>query len=98
MARMKTVIVIGTLDTKGPELAYLQDQVIASGCQALLMDVGVHNQSETAADINAGEVARTIGEDIEVLRALPRARRWKESVTQLRFTFCNSWRKIKHTE
>jgi len=72
MARMKTVIVIGTLDTKGPELAYLQDQVIASGCQALLMDVGVHNQSETAADINAGEVARTIGEDIEVLRALPR--------------------------
>ena len=72
MARMKTVIVIGTLDTKGPELAYLQDQVIASGCQALLMDVGVHNQSETAADINACEVARTIGEDIEVLRALPR--------------------------
>ena len=72
MARIKTVIVIGTVDTKGPELAYLKDQVIASGCQALLMDVGVHNQSDTAADINAGEVARTIGEDIEVLRALPR--------------------------
>src|SRR5450759_2752700 len=72
MAGMKTVIVIGTVDTKGPELAYLKDQVIASGCQALLMDVGVHNQSDTAADINAGEVARTIGEDIEVLRALPR--------------------------
>ena len=72
MARMKTVIVIGTVDTKGPELAYLKEQVISSGCQALLMDVGVHNQSETAADINASEVARTIGEDIEVLRALPR--------------------------
>lgn len=61
MARMKTVIVIGTADTKGPELAYLKEQVISSGCQALLMDVGVHNQSETVADINAGEVARTIG-------------------------------------
>ena len=72
MAGMKTVIVIGTVDTKGPELAYLKDQVIASGCQALLMDVGVHNQSDTAADINAGEVAWMIGEDIDVLRALPR--------------------------
>jgi uncharacterized protein (UPF0261 family) len=72
MARMKTVIVIGTVDTKGPELAYLKEQVIAAGCLALLMDVGVHNQSETAADITAGEVARSIGEDIETLRALPR--------------------------
>jgi uncharacterized protein (UPF0261 family) len=72
MARMKTVIVIGTVDTKGPELAYLKEQVIASGCQALLMDVGVHNESETSADIPAGEVARAIGEDIDMLRALPR--------------------------
>lgn len=72
MARMKTVIVIGTVDTKGPELAYLKEQVIASGCQALLMDVGVHNESETSDDIPAGEVARAIGEDIDMLRALPR--------------------------
>lgn len=72
MARMKTVIVIGTVDTKGPELAYLKEQVIASGCQALLMDVGAHNESETSDDIPAGEVARAIGEDIDMLRALPR--------------------------
>lgn len=72
MTGMKTVIVIGTVDTKGPELAFLKDQVIASGCQALLMDVGVHNQSETEADIPASEVARSIGEDISLLRAMPR--------------------------
>ena len=58
MTGMKTVIVIGTVDTKGPELAFLKDQVMASGCQALLMDVGVHNQSETEADIPASEVAQ----------------------------------------
>jgi uncharacterized protein (UPF0261 family) len=68
----KTVIVMGTMDTKGPELAYLAQQVASAGCRAILMDVGVHAESDSAADISAAEVAAGINEDIETIRALPR--------------------------
>jgi len=30
--KLKTVVVMGTLDTKGPELAYLAQQVRSAGC------------------------------------------------------------------
>src|SRR5438093_4266094 len=38
---MPTVVILGTLDTKGPELAYLRDRVRDHGVEALLVDVGV---------------------------------------------------------
>ena len=72
MAGNKTVILIGTVDTKGLELFFLKEQVIAAGYPALLMDVGVHRQPKIAADILASDVARSIGEDIETLRSMPR--------------------------
>jgi uncharacterized protein (UPF0261 family) len=68
----KAVVVMGTMDTKGPELAYLAQQVTSAGCRAILMDVGAHAESDTAADISAAEVAAVIDEDIEAIRALPR--------------------------
>ena len=68
----KTIVVMGTMDTKGPELAYLAQQVSSAGCHAVLMDVGAHAASDTAADITAAQVAAANGEDIAVIRALPR--------------------------
>ena len=68
----KTVVVMGTMDTKGPELAYLARQVASAGCRALLMDVGAAAESNTEADITAAQVAAANGEDIEKIRALPR--------------------------
>lgn len=68
----KAVIVMGTMDTKGPELAYLAQQVTSAGCRAILMDVGAHAESDTAADISAAQVAAVMDEDIETIRALPR--------------------------
>jgi uncharacterized protein (UPF0261 family) len=68
----KTIIVMGTMDTKGPELAYLARQVSSAGCHAILMDVGVQAASETDADITAAQVAAGVGEDIDTIRALPR--------------------------
>ena len=49
----KTIIVMGTMDTKGPELAYLAQQISSAGCRALLMDVGAAAESDTDADITA---------------------------------------------
>jgi uncharacterized protein (UPF0261 family) len=70
--KAKTVVVIGTMDTKGLELAYLAEQIKATGCRALLMDVGVQGESEVATDIPVEKVVGCIGEKIEAIRSLPR--------------------------
>jgi uncharacterized protein (UPF0261 family) len=69
---VKTVVVMGTMDTKGRELAYLAQRVREAGCRALLMDVGAHAGSDVGADIPAGQIAAAAGEDIASIRALPR--------------------------
>jgi uncharacterized protein (UPF0261 family) len=68
----KTIVVMGTMDTKGPELAYLAQQIASAGCRALLMDVGAATESDTDADITAAQVAAFVGEDINAVRSLPR--------------------------
>jgi uncharacterized protein (UPF0261 family) len=67
-----TVVVMGTLDTKGHELAYLVERVKVAGCRALLMDVGAHGRSPVHADISAEKLASAAGEDITYIRRLPR--------------------------
>src|SRR3990172_12649400 len=68
----KGVVVMGTLDTKGLELAYLAQQVGSSGCLPVLMDVGAHNETDVKADVSASRVAASIGENISTIRSLPR--------------------------
>jgi uncharacterized protein (UPF0261 family) len=68
----KTVIVMGTMDTKGRELAYLAERVREAGCRPLLMDVGAHAGSDVSADIPVDAVAEAAGEDIAKIRAMPR--------------------------
>ncbi len=68
----KGIIVMGTMDTKGPELTYLAQQIASAGCHAILMDVGAQAESDTYADISASKVAAVIDADIEAIRALPR--------------------------
>ncbi|HEX2785476.1 MAG TPA: Tm-1-like ATP-binding domain-containing protein, partial [Ilumatobacteraceae bacterium] len=53
---MKAVYVVGTLDTKREELAYVRDVVEATGSVAVLVDVGTTDH-QSSADVKAGEVA-----------------------------------------
>lgn len=53
---MGKVYVIGTMDTKGPELRYAAEMVRGAGAEAVLVDVGTMGQGE-GADVSAGEVA-----------------------------------------
>jgi len=53
---MKKVYVIGTCDTKGPELNYAAEVVRAAGAEAVLVDVGTQGAGE-GADISAKTVA-----------------------------------------
>jgi uncharacterized protein (UPF0261 family) len=66
---MATVLLIGTLDTKGEEYKYVRDRIHAAGHQALVMDLGILSDPPLVPDIPAADVARAGGEDISVLRA-----------------------------
>lgn len=59
---MATVVLLGTLDTKAAELAYLRERVVRAGCDVVLVDAGVHGDS-AGADIPADEVAAAAGID-----------------------------------
>ena len=64
-----TVVIIGTLDTKGPEVAYLRDRLEALGLCTTVIDVGILNEPlGITPDISRAEVATYGGTTIEALR------------------------------
>jgi uncharacterized protein (UPF0261 family) len=64
---MATVVAIGTLDTKGPEYAFLRERLNEHGVDVTLVDAGVLGEPSTAPDITREEVARAAGAEIEQL-------------------------------
>ncbi len=64
----KTILVIGTLDTKGVEFGYLRDLIVSRGHRALVMDAGVAGKPAFQADIPAEAVAEAGGADLDELR------------------------------
>jgi uncharacterized protein (UPF0261 family) len=65
---MAIVVLVGTLDTKGREFAYLRDRVREHGVDTLLVDVGVF-EPQVAPDIARADVAAAAGADVEQLAA-----------------------------
>ncbi|MDK2854887.1 MAG: hypothetical protein PWQ86_100 [Bacillota bacterium] len=66
---MPTVVVLGTMDTKGRELGYVRDVIRAQGVDALLVDMGVLEPPAVTPDITREEVAEAAGIDLEALAA-----------------------------
>ncbi|MFB7495839.1 Tm-1-like ATP-binding domain-containing protein [Streptomyces sp. NPDC056161] len=64
---MATVVLIGTLDTKGAEYAWIADRVRTHGASTVTIDVGLFSTAD--ADIGAAEVARSGHADLAALRA-----------------------------
>jgi uncharacterized protein (UPF0261 family) len=62
-----TVVLVGTLDTKGVEYDYLRRRLEAAGVAALLVDVGTQGSPRTAADVSRDEVAAAGGLDLAAL-------------------------------
>jgi uncharacterized protein (UPF0261 family) len=66
---MPTVLLIGTLDTKGPEVAYLRDRVRALGVETIVADSGILGEPlEIVPDVTRAEVAELAGTNIDALR------------------------------
>ncbi|WP_431035077.1 Tm-1-like ATP-binding domain-containing protein [Streptomyces sp. P6-2-1] len=72
---MATVVLIGTLDTKGEEYAWLAERVRRHGARTVMVDVGPLSVPAEAPEgpweawIDAAEVARAAGTEQETLRA-----------------------------
>jgi len=60
---MATVVLLGTLDTKGHEYAFVRDRLREAGVDVLLVDTGVLGEPLVAPDIPREEVARAAGAD-----------------------------------
>src|SRR5450432_1217993 len=66
---MKTVVIIGTLDTKGEEFALAKSLIESHGCRVTMMDVGIGELVHLTPDIAANTVAVAAGSTIAALRA-----------------------------
>ena len=54
------VLLIGTLDTKGEELAFVRDRLLAAGVEVLLADVGTQGPPHGAEpDIAREQIVET---------------------------------------
>ena len=58
---MATVVLAGTLDTKGIEYAYVRDRLREDGVDVILVDAGVLGAPLTEPDVTRDEVARAGG-------------------------------------
>jgi uncharacterized protein (UPF0261 family) len=65
----KNVVIIGTLDTKGPEIAYLRDQIKALGLDTTVIDSGILGEPiGITPDISRAEAATYAATTIEELK------------------------------
>jgi uncharacterized protein (UPF0261 family) len=65
----KTIAVLGTLDTKGDEHAYVAEIIRSRGHRVLLVDVGSLDEPVVQPDVSREEVAAAAGVDLAALRA-----------------------------
>jgi uncharacterized protein (UPF0261 family) len=61
----KTILVIGTYDTKDEELHYICERIAAQGGKVLSMDVSVLGDPSTPTDVSKHQVAQAAGSSIQ---------------------------------
>ncbi|MEW6532653.1 MAG: Tm-1-like ATP-binding domain-containing protein [Thermodesulfobacteriota bacterium] len=63
----RVILLISTLDTKGPETLYLRESIRQRGGLPLILDMSMSGDT-TGADISPADVARAAGTNIEEIR------------------------------
>jgi uncharacterized protein (UPF0261 family) len=63
---LPTVVLVGTLDTKGAEYAFLRERVREHGVDVLLVDAGIY-EPKVDPDVTRADVARAGGADVDEL-------------------------------
>ena len=65
---MATVALVGTLDTKGADFAYLAERLRAHGADVVLVDTGTSPPHGAVPDVPQDEVAQAAGTTVTALR------------------------------
>jgi len=65
----KTVVLVGAMDTKGKEFAFVKGLIERQGLSTLVVDFGVMDKPSIASDITREEVARAGGKELSLLRS-----------------------------
>jgi uncharacterized protein (UPF0261 family) len=63
------IALIGTLDTKGDEIAYVRERLVGLGVRPVVIDSGILGEPGTSADISREEVAREGGYELERIQS-----------------------------
>ncbi|HQZ14069.1 MAG TPA: Tm-1-like ATP-binding domain-containing protein, partial [Devosia sp.] len=66
---MATVVLVGTLDTKGAEYGFVRERLKAAGLNVTIVDCGILGEPQIKPDIPRADVARAAGTDIAQLVA-----------------------------
>lgn len=64
----KTIAILGSLDTKGPDYAFIKALIEARGHATLIIDTGVIDPPHFEPDVDRAEVAEAGGGDLEALQ------------------------------
>jgi uncharacterized protein (UPF0261 family) len=70
VAASPAIALLGTLDTKGEEIAYVRDRLRALGARPLVIDTGILGApAGCTPDVTRAEVAAADGDELEAVRA-----------------------------
>ena len=69
MSQQKTVLIIATLDSKGPEALFVKEIIEQRGLRTLVMDIGTTGESHFRADIPSHQVAEAASRTLPELLA-----------------------------
>ena len=61
------IVLVGTLDTKGDEFAYLKEELTAAGADPVVVDVGVLGAPLFSPDVSREQIASLAGTSLEQL-------------------------------
>ena len=64
----KTVCIVGTMDTKGLEFAFIKAQIESSGVSTCVVNTGIMGEPQLTPDVSADEVAGKVGSSLQALR------------------------------
>ena len=74
-ARMKTVVVVGTMDTKTKQMLFVKELIEKAGHRCLIMDIGTRAPSPVPVSVSSDEVALAAGATVESIREMKELRK-----------------------
>ncbi len=78
----KTIVIIGTLDTKGEEVKYVKELIEGKGHKTIVIDVGVLEEPPFQPDIDHEEIAEAAGTTLKEVIALGNEGKAIEAMTE----------------